>query len=233
MLGEQSSHPGSSLDPLLAGFFTIRESAQLLRVSQRTVRGWLNGYSNTTVGPIVERDFTGTSTVSFLDLMEMRFIQLFRAAKVPMPTLRKAVEIARTRWDVRHPLAISNERYITDRRQIFAQIAKDDEDRATWNLVSGQHEMWDMLQDSISKDVVFDPEHYRPTRWKPKPEFDNVIVDPRINFGRPVIAVENVPTSAIVRQWEAERSCIRVAEWYGVSQDAVKTAIEFEWALAA
>ena len=82
-------------DPLLAGFFSISEAARLVGVGQPLVRGWLNGYPGSGAGPVVKRDFGGTRTVSFLDLMELRFIAIFRAQKVPMPTLRKAAEQAR------------------------------------------------------------------------------------------------------------------------------------------
>ena len=65
-MGARSEHS----DPLLAGFFSVADAARLVGVSPALVRGWLNGYSNSQSGPVIDRDFAGTRTVSFLDLME-------------------------------------------------------------------------------------------------------------------------------------------------------------------
>ena len=87
------------------------------------------------------RDFAGTRTVSFLDLMEIRFISVFREQGVSMQTLRNAANRARTEWRVHHPLALSSRHYITDRRKIFATSAEESGDTNTWDMATGQLEM--------------------------------------------------------------------------------------------
>ena len=221
-------------DPLLAGFFTTPEVARLVGASQPKIRGWLNGYPNSSVGPIVDRDFKGSKTISFLDLMEVRFIQCFRAAGVPAQTIRRAVEEAGKQWGVSHPLALYNETYVTDRRNIFAQVAEEDNDRVTWDMATGQLEMWTVIEETIAKGVRFDPSEYRAQSWTPRPgEFDDVIIDPRIAFGRAIVSGTRVPTSVLFGQWMTERSKERVAKWFNVTQEAVATAIGFEFALAS
>jgi uncharacterized protein (DUF433 family) len=216
-------------DPLLAGFFSTAEAARLVGVTPALVRGWLNGYPNSQSGPVVDRDFEGTRAVSFLDLMELRFIAVFRTQKVPMPTIRLAAERARNDWRVGHPLALSSEKYVTDRRKVFARAAEDNDDATTWDMTTGQHEMWDTIERTIEKGVVFDPNTYLARLWRPKPaEFPNVIIDPRIAFGRPTIEGTRVPTSVLFRQWKAEGSKDRVAKWFDVPVGTVATAIEYE-----
>ncbi len=222
-------------DPLLAGFFTISEAAALVGESQAVVRGWLNGYANSKVGPIVQRDFGGTRTVSFLDLMELRFVSFFRKQGVRMQTLRCAAERARHDWCVTHPLAMSNEKYLTDRCTVFAQAAHDEDDMVTWDMATGQYEMWTVIERSIAQGVVYEPRDDLPISWKPKPnEFSTVVIDPRIAFGRATIEGTWVPTSVIFSQWKAEdRNESAVADWYGVAEEAVKQAVRYELALAA
>src|SRR3546814_6586021 len=88
-------------DPLLAGFYSIGDATRLLGVSHSAkLRGWINGWPKSKSGPIVDRDFKKTATVSFLDLMELRFIEYFRGQGVSMPTLRKAADMARKEWSV-------------------------------------------------------------------------------------------------------------------------------------
>lgn len=217
------------VDPLLAGFFSTGEAARLVGVSQQLIRAWLNGYPNSASGPVIERDFEGTKTVSFLDLMELRFIAFFRGQKVPMPTLRKAAERARGDWGVNHPLALSSERYVTDRRKVFAQVAEENADRTTWDLATGQHEMWDTIEQTIEKGVEFDPNTFLARIWRPRiSQFPNVIIDPRIAFGRPVVQGTRVPTSTLFKQWKADASKASVAKWFQLSEDDVSTAIEYE-----
>lgn len=224
-MGARSEHS----DPLLAGFFSVADAARLVGVSPALVRGWLNGYSNSQSGPVIDRDFAGTRTVSFLDLMELRFIATFRAQRVPMPTLRRAAEKARKDWNVRHPLALSSSKYITDRRRVFEQAAKENEDRVTWDMATGQQEMWETIEETIERGVEFDPRTYLARIWRPmEAQFPNVIIDPRVAFGRPVIEGTRVPTSVLFRQWKAEQDKDVVAKWFGVTRKDVSTAVEYE-----
>lgn len=216
-------------DPLLSGYFSISNAAQLLNVPPSSIHGWLNGYPGSDAGPVVERDFEGTRAVSFLDLMELRFIAFFRKQNVSVATLRKAADRARQEWNVSHPLALSHEKYVTDRKSIFATSAEDTGDKQTWNLATGQHEMWITIEKTIQKGVIFDPVTHLATLWMPKSgEFPTVIINPRIAFGKPVVRGTAVPTETLYRQWLAEDSVGKVACWYDVPEEAVKTAIEYE-----
>ena len=95
-------------DPLFSGFYSLKEAALLLGMpSTRRLRGWLDGWPTSGAGPIINRDFP-QGAVSFLDLMELRFIDHFTRQGVSMQTLRKAAARARTEWGVQHPLALSN-----------------------------------------------------------------------------------------------------------------------------
>ena len=220
-------------DPLLAGFFSIGDAAHLLNASPTSVRGWLNGYATSKAGPVIDRDFSGTKAVSFLDLMELRFVAFFRAQKVGMPTLRKAAERARTEWKVSHPLALSSARYVTDRKRIFAKSAEETGDDRAWDMATGQHEMWITIERTIEKGVVFDPKTHLAKLWKPRPgEFPDVVINPRIAFGRPVIAGTAVPTRVLYQMWQSEGHRTRVANWYNVPEAAVEVAIAYELSAA-
>lgn len=223
-------HEAIEADPLMAGFYSPTDAARLLQVATPKLRGWLNGWNNSSAGPIVDRDFKNSRTVSFLDLMEMRFIEAFRSQGVPMQTLRKAAERARREWDVPHPFALSKARYLTDRQNVFAQVAEQEGDRVTWDMASGQHEMWDVIESTIEKGVEFDPASELARRWFPLPgEFPTIGVDPGVAFGKPALANERVPTSALHRMWKAEGGNLsRVADAFEIPVDAVRKAVEFE-----
>jgi uncharacterized protein (DUF433 family) len=87
----------------------------------------------------------------------------------------------------------------------------------------------------LAKGLTFDPKTHLVGSWQPFPsEFPDIVVDPRFSYGQPVIEPRCVPTAALLRSWKAERGNIgRVAEWFGVSNDNVDEAIQFEARLAA
>jgi uncharacterized protein (DUF433 family) len=166
--------------------------------------------------------------------MELRFIEYFRSQGVSMHTLRKSAEKARLEWDRQHPFALSHARYLTDRRKIFAQVAKDEGDKVTWDLASGQHEFWEAIEQAVARGVEFNPRTDLACRWHPKPgDFPLIVVDPRLAYGRPVIEPRGVPTAALFRQWKAEKGDAgRVGRWFDVPVGEVRQAIEFELQIA-
>ncbi|MGM0583381.1 MAG: hypothetical protein ACQEUZ_01855 [Pseudomonadota bacterium] len=219
-------------DPLLSGFFSIADAAHLLNTPQQRLRGWLNGYARSVAGPVIERDFVGSRAVSFLDLMELRFIAFFRP-HVSMQTIRRAAETARKEWAVQHPLALSSEHYVTDRKRIFAKSAEASGDESAWDMATGQHEMWATIEQTIEKGVVFDPDSHLARAWSPRPgEFPKVIINPRIAFGKPVVAGSAVPTKVLYAQWKSEGHKSRVAKWFEVPESVVDIAVAYELSAA-
>jgi len=224
-------HVNIERDPLLAGFYSVSDATRFLGVSSAAkLRGWINGWPNSKIGPIVERDFKGSPTVSFLDLMELRFIEYFRGQGVSMNTLRLAAAKARKEWGTTHPFALSNAKYLTDRVNIVAQAAEEVGDKKTWDLTSGQYLMWTAVEESIAKGVKFDPSSYLAAIWRPRPgDFPDIVLDPRRAFGKPLVDSAGIPTEVLYRQFRSEDGdANRVAKWFGVTVDQVKTAVGFE-----
>lgn len=223
-------------DALSGGFYTAREAARILRIpSVRRVQGWVFGYANT-VGPVLARDYEpieGKQALSFWDLIEVRFLEYFRAAGIPLQTLRKIAARARADLGERHPFAIDNVRFVSDRKSIFQHVAKDEGDATTLNMANSQYEMYEAIEQSLAKDVVFDPISGLASRFRPFPEYADVYVHPRFAFGHPVIGVKGIPTTSLMRMWKAEGgNSTRVARAFDTDVELVDEAVAFEHALA-
>lgn len=201
--------------------------------NNRRLHGWLDGWRNSSSGPVIKRDFPD-GAVSFLDLMELRFVEHFTRQNVPLQTIRKAADRARLEWGVQHPLALSNFKYLTDRRKIFGQIAEEEGDTRTWDMATNQLEMWATIESIIAKNVEFSPGTELARLWRPRAECPGVVINPEVAFGRPTIGEHGVPTIALYRQWRAEGGDgDRVASWFHVTAAQVSEAVEFEILMAA
>jgi uncharacterized protein (DUF433 family) len=58
-------------------------------------------------------------------------------------------------------------------------------------------------------------------------------LDPLRNFGHPIIFKEGISTKVLSRSVRANDSVDEVAQWFEISRESVKAAVDFEQALAA
>jgi uncharacterized protein (DUF433 family) len=225
-------------DPLAGGFYTVREAARLLQIeSGRRVAGWLAGHHGVKADAVIRRDYEpigGSQELSFSDLMEVRFINHFRRQGVPLQTLRKIAQKARNDLGQKHPFALSNVKFMTDRKRVFSQVVEETGCKRTLDILGDQYEMYDVIETVLAKYVAFHSVTGLAEFFKPLgAECPNVVIDPRFAYGKPVISDRHIPTAALFRQLRAEKGDIkRVAQWYKVEPSEVEEAAEFETRLA-
>ncbi len=225
-------------DAVAGGFYTMREAARLLQMENaRQVRDWLTGHTHSGAGPIIKRQYEPIGDiheVGFLDLMEIRFVHHFRQQKISLQSLRRAAANARKQLQQEHPFATSNVKFMSDRKEIFLHTAKETSDHFLLNLMTNQIEIYEALEQILAKGVTFDPKSAIANRLQPLSDCPNVIIDPRIAFGRPVVAPRFVPTDTLFALWKAEDGNYKaVADWFHISREAAEEAVEFELRLAA
>jgi uncharacterized protein (DUF433 family) len=224
---------------LAGGFYTIPEAAKLLGIdSPQRVKAWLNGHGNSDAGPILVGQYVEDGRVrelGFLDLMEVRFVEFFRRQGLSLQSLRKAFVNAKKELQMEHPFASSDVKFMTDRKEIFLHTAREMGDHFLLNLMTNQIEIYEAVEQALAKDLCFDPRSGLAYRWRPAPElYPDIILDPSIAFGHPVVAPQYVPTSAIYNLWRAENANVKaVASWFQISRDLVDQAVKYEMRFAA
>lgn len=221
------------------GIYSIPEASRLARVPAARIRRWLIGYRYRVRSelrwsrPIVEPLFDpldGELAISFLDLIEVRFVNAFIESGVSWKVLRtvydKAVEL------VGHRRPFSTRRFKTDGRTIFAEITA--RPPATLDLAAGQMGFWAVIA-PFYKDIDIDRDEV--SRWWPVPNHKAVVIDPSRNFGQPIVAKYGVPTRVLYNAYAAEGKSSdaidAVASWFQLSRLLVKAAVDFEERLAA
>lgn len=224
-------HSNSIID-VSGGFYTISEAARLLGMEKpQRVSRWLQP---TRMGgdPVIVRDYPRIGReheVSFLDLIEIRFVEHFRQQNISLQSLRLAAKNARIELGVSHPFATSSVKFQTDRKHVFLETAKQADDKFLLNLMTNQIEIYDVIESLFAKDVEFDLRGFA-RQWRPAPDVaPNVSVSPVFAFGKPVISKRHIPTKTIYQSWLANDGCNDVVgDWFQIDDVDVKEAVRFE-----
>jgi uncharacterized protein (DUF433 family) len=220
------------------GLYTIPEAAHIIGVKTPKLRRWIGEYQRTATDgirklgkPVIARHFTdGERLLTFLELVELLFVKLFRAEGVPMTVIRKASDEAARLFGTRYPFAVK--RFDTDGRRIFATLQDHtDDQRAVLELGKGQ-----LVFESVVR-PFFRKLEYRDggeaLRYWPLDRNGRIVLDPERSFGKPIDAETGVPTKALYDAVTAGggQSPESVAEWFGVPREAVQAAVTYESAL--
>jgi uncharacterized protein (DUF433 family) len=220
------------------GIYSIPEAARLTGLDTRSISRWIRGYSYVKSGsrkesaPLFEADYSpseGRFALSFLDMMELRFVHAFKTHGLSLHKIRIASNRAAELIGKHHPFATS--RFFTDRKTIFARIVLERPNTELLDLLKGQYAIDKILSPLLVEGVVFEKDY--PSRWYPLRKNHSIVVDPRFSFGQPIVTAHSIPTAVLAAAFRAEGSIKKVAQWYEVDETVVKAAINFEARLAA
>jgi uncharacterized protein (DUF433 family) len=221
------------------GVYSVPEASRLTFVPTRRIRRWAQGYSylrkdTKYVSPRVFQPalepIDGQIALTFLDLLEVRFIDAFRSAGVSWKTIRKAWELAAELVGTNHPF--STKKFKTDGRRILAELVAPTrgKKRHLLDLVGKQFELATIVEHTLFEGIEFSRDNA--ARWWPMGTKGGVVIDPTRSFGQPIVAVEGVPTRILARSFQAEESVEVVSRWFEVSRRSVRAAVRFEERLA-
>lgn len=221
------------------GLYTVPEASRLSGVSTGRIRRWLRGYVHRHgdekhySAPVWESSvpvLDGALGVSFLDLMEVRFVDAFCEAGVPWRVIRLAAERARNLYGGTHPF--STHRFSTDGRTIFAEALQKSRDAALLDLVKSQYAFHRVISPSLYSGFDFGNENIV-QRWWPLGKGRRVVLDPARAFGQPIVADAGIPTAVLAHAVEVEGSSRSAAAWFQVEIASVRDALAFERRLVA
>lgn len=216
-----------------AGIYTIPDAAHLLRVSQQRVRNWVQGYASG-LGPIIDNQIgraDNKNAISFINLMEARFLDFFVARGVRPQSMRLMLEVAQDFLKVSRPFAYEA-MFRTDGRTVFVETTSKSGDPELYNLGKNNWAMHAIIADSLHKDVKFGADGLA-RWWFPRSDIaPNVVADPKRSFGHPVLDKYGVPTRTLFNAVKVEgESFESVSHWYEVPAEAVREAVQFEMSI--
>jgi uncharacterized protein (DUF433 family) len=159
--------------------------------------------------------------------MELRFVAFFEAAEVSMREIRSIMDEVRAQIHRPHPFA-TDIVFKTDGSKIVAEIARKNGISDLYDLRSRNFELGDIVYKSLREGVEYDPKGDA-RAWFPRRLLaPNVIIHPKLAFGRPVLRGSGIPTEAIAEAMRAEGDAETVAELFEISKKRVQEAVAFE-----
>jgi uncharacterized protein (DUF433 family) len=214
--------------------YPFSEAAHYLNVTVSTLRAWCLGQEYESRGgrrrfqPLIRLDGARSEGLSFLNLVEAHVLAaLRRRHEVTLPKVRGALAFVSRELKLQRPLAEA--RFQTNGVDLFVHEL----DRLLNVSKDGQIEIASMLRTHLRR-VERDPAGI-PIKLFPftrKQVSDDapapVVIDPRVAFGRPVLAGTAVPTAVLADRFKAGDTLKDLAEDYGTPSQAIEEAIRCE-----
>lgn len=211
------------------GLYTPAEASSYTGIPSADIRRWLFGYTSNGVqhpGLWSPELAAEDKVLGFHDLLEIRFVHAFRQHGVSLQAIRAASQQARQLFDQAYPFTCK--RFQTDGRSIFATVLEETGDEALLDLVKRQYAFTQVIKPSLYEGIDYATEG-KAQRWYPLKRSKAVVLDPAINFGKPVLSEAGADTNAIYMAYQAEgRDARRVALLYEIPAAAVEAAVLFE-----
>ena len=221
-----------NLDPREIPAYTVGEAAHYLGVPKSTMRSWFAGQRRFRA-VIRPADNQPTLGRSFSNLVEAYVLTAIRRKhNVALPTIRRGLDYLVRKLGAKRPLlekefATNGVDLFVDHLGEIINISRD-----------GQVEMAELIRaylERIDRDAKGLPIKLYPfmRTQAPREQPRTVVIDPRVSFGRPVIAGTAIPTAVLAEQFKAGDSVPVLAKEYGADEEAVWDAIRCELALEA
>jgi uncharacterized protein (DUF433 family) len=212
------------------GVYTLAEAAKLTKLDLSRIREWfrIRGSHPPPIFRSRYEEIEGETVISFLDLVDVFVAGQLRTRGVSLQTLRKVYKKLANDFGTKHPF--SRKELLTDGKKVFvSDLGKQCNEE---------------IREALSDQGVF-PEIIRPAlmcidyhkitslalRWHVS---DQVVLDPALCFGQPIVEKVGIPTRLLFSAYQAnDKNPQKVADWYNIKPSQVKAAVAFESSLAA
>jgi uncharacterized protein (DUF433 family) len=214
------------------GIYTIPQAARLLDVSTAKLRFWVSGKRSMHGLPIIQSEHAPIDhqiALSFVNLIEIKFINAFSKYGVSVRSIRHMAEEAKRVLSHPHPFA-TDVVFRTDTRRILIETtAQETGDKCLYDLKGKNWGLYEVLVAGLKDDIIFGPSGVASAWYPRRRSAPHVLVHPKVAFGQPVLTQTAVPTEAIYDAWTAENEDVEgVARWFEVPTKRVVEAVNFQ-----
>jgi uncharacterized protein (DUF433 family) len=229
-------------DPAELPVYPLAEAAHFLWVRQSKLGRWALGYShdNRRQPPVIRLADPNRHLLSFNNLSELHVLSALRDHDVPLQRVRKAVDYLRKEiLDEDHPHPLLALDLQTDGLNVFIEHLG-----ALLNI-SGRRphqptlrELFEAHLSRIERDPTTSTVRrlypfVRPLTMSPIDQPRPVTIDPRVSFGRPVLAGTRIPVQELANRFSAGEPIDSIAEDLDLASTTVEEALRYQLATRA
>jgi uncharacterized protein (DUF433 family) len=213
--------------------YGIPEAAGYLRLPVSTLRAWVlgqhyhAGQQAKFFKPVIEIAERKERQLSFINLVEAFVLSgIRREHEIPLPKVRRAVDYLRRTFNSKRPLA--DEQFETDGIDLFVEKMG----ALIGATQEGQIQMREIIRGRLKR-VQRDPQGVpqRIVLFPAQPDKRksvDVVIDPRLSFGRPVLDQFGVRTAILAERFDAGDDIDVLARDYAAPPVAIQKAIRCE-----
>jgi uncharacterized protein (DUF433 family) len=224
-------------DPRELPAYRFVDAAKYLNIPSPTLRSWIKGYYYKIKGgrrffkPILSLPDPNIPLLSYTNLVEIFVLSsLRRKHRIDLHKIRVAIRSLENQFGSRHPLA--EHRFETNGIDIFVEkygqlinVGRD-----------GQLAMRQVLHNYLTR-VEHDPSGkaarlYPFIRLNGTEQPKNIVINPYVSFGKPVITGTGLPTRVVAERYKAGDSIPQIARDYGRKEEEIDDAIRYELRIA-
>jgi uncharacterized protein (DUF433 family) len=214
------------------GVYTIPEAARLTGLRPSRVREWFRKRPPPSRRrPVFVSDYAplaGEVAISFLDLVDVYVAGQLREHGVSMQNVRRVYKCLAADLSVKH--SFGHQRLLTDGKAVLMS-GLDDQGREELVEVLSRQKVFPKIIEPFLHRIKYDRIELIARRWRIA---DQVVVDPGLCFGKPVVEAAGIPTAILAAAYRANADDEGVvADWYNVASSDVLAAVRFEGSLAA
>lgn len=212
--------------------YAVGEAAGYLRLPLSTLRAWMLGQRYQVGGTpkffkqVIEIADRKGRLLSFINLVEAFVLAgIRRKHEIPLPKVRNAVDYLRRTFNTPRPLA--EERFQTDGVDLFV----DKVGALIGATQEGQLQMREIIRDRLKyvhRDPKGVPEKIVLFPARSRSAKGDVVIDPRLSFGRPVLDGLGVRTAILYERFMAGEDVPDLARDYDAPPEAIENAIRCE-----
>jgi uncharacterized protein (DUF433 family) len=212
--------------------YGIAEAAGYLRLPISTLRAWLLGQryrvgkTSKFFQPVIEIADAKNRHMSFINLVEAFVLAgIRREHEIPLPKVRRAVAYLQRTFNTRRPLA--EEKFQTDGVNLFVEKMGS----LIGATQEGQLQMRDVILarlKNVRRDPSGIPEKLVLFPARSRSAKGDVVIDPSLSFGRPVLDGVGVRTAILYERFMAGEDIPDLARDYDAPPEAIQNAIRCE-----
>ena len=203
--------------------FRVADAARYSNVSPQVVTNW--GRRNVAEGPPPLPGRAPGERLSYLQLVEVAFVAIFRRLGVSLDTIARTRGYMRQTFSSEYPFAQYS--FKTDGvRMLLRWVEYEDVPELNEVIVAdvGGQLGWEALM--AARLAEFDYEHDLALVWHVAGRRSPVKIDPRISFGAPTVS--GVQTWALKGRWTAGGGVSDMVEDFAIDEASVVAGLQFE-----